>query len=230
MNERQGEQREHGGHTEVAGDGNSGENVEEMVVEGAAQVRETGEVGGKQGELLVEMREKGHTGEVVRGEMTGELSAGIEKTGDLGEVVERAGKFDEVVGNRRETGMDETGEAAGTKREGAAAAQARAVGPGVSETGPVCVSASALTKWRSKRKNVLAAAAESCKAGRMEGPLAAAADSDAEANMSDCSDVSNNTAASQESKYYSEKMVKSFLQKTKGINSSKNISQTSFYS
>ena len=42
MNEREGEQREDWGHTEVAGDGNSGENVEEMVVEGAAEVRETG--------------------------------------------------------------------------------------------------------------------------------------------------------------------------------------------
>ena len=36
-NERQGEQTEHGEHIEVAGDGNSGENAEEIVVEGAAR-------------------------------------------------------------------------------------------------------------------------------------------------------------------------------------------------
>ena len=70
-----------------------------------------------------------------------------------------------------------------------------------------------------RRETGMCAAAESCKAGRMDGPLAAAADSDsdAKAKMSDCSDVSDNTTASQESNYYSEKMIKSFLQKTKGI-------------
>ena len=66
---------------------------------------------------------------------------------------------------------------------------------------------------------MLAAAAESCKAGRMEGALAAAAesDSDAEANMSNCSDVSHITTASQESNYYPEKMSKLFFSRTKGI-------------
>ena len=100
-------------------------------------------MGGKQGELLVEMGNKGDTGEVA---------------GELFEVVERTGEVDEVVGNRRETGMGETGEAAGRKREGAAAAEARAVAPGVFETGPGCVSASAVgaanvrTCWLRRRR------------------------------------------------------------------------------
>ena len=115
VSECQGEQREHGKHTEVAGDGNSGENV----VERAAHVGETGEVGGKQGELLVDMGKKGGTGEVARAlvevvERTGDLAEVVERTDELSEVVEMTGVVDEVVGNRRETGMGETGEAAGS--------------------------------------------------------------------------------------------------------------------
>ena len=66
---------------------------------------------------------------------------------------------------------------------------------------PVCVSASALVKWRSKRKNVLTAVVEGCKAGWLESPLAIAADSDidAEAYVSYCSDVSSVITASQKS-------------------------------
>ena len=81
--------------------------------------------------------------------------------------------------------------------------EAGAVGCGVSDIVSVCLYASALAKRRTKRKNMLAAAAEGCKAGRLEGLLAAAAegDSDAEANMSDCSDVSNITTASQDSNF-----------------------------
>ena len=219
------------GAVEVKETGEVGGKQSELLVE-MGEKGHTGEVAGelfevveRTGELSQGVEKTGGLGEMVEGtgelseevEMTGYLGEVVERTSELSEVGERTGEVDEVVGNSRETGMSETGEAAGTKWEGAAAAETKAVGPGVSETRPGC--ASALIKRRSKRKNVLAAAAESCKAGRMEGPLAAAADSDsdAEANMSDCSDVSDNTTASQESHYYSEKMVKSFLQKTKGI-------------
>lgn len=69
-----------------------------------------------------------------------------------------------------------------------------------------CASASALAKRLSKRKNMLIAVVESCKAGQLEAPSATTADShrDAEANMSDCNDVSNITTARQENEYYSE--------------------------
>ena len=56
------------------------------------------------------------------------------------------------------------------------------------------------------------AVVEGCKAGWLEGPLAIAADSntDAEAYVSDCSDVSSIITASQKS--YPEKGFKLFLQ------------------
>ena len=89
MNEHHGEQREHGEH-QVAGDGKSSDNVEDGGRRGS-KVRETGEVEGKLGvEFLVEIGEKGHTGQVA-GEifevvyMTGEV---VEKAGELGEAVE----------------------------------------------------------------------------------------------------------------------------------------------
>ena len=77
------------------------------MVEGAAHVGETGEVGGKQGELVVEMGKKGHTGEVACEllevvEITGELSEGVERTGELGEKVEITGQVDEVLEMTRE--------------------------------------------------------------------------------------------------------------------------------
>ena len=89
----------------------------------------------------------------------------------------------EMMGDRRETGMGQTGEVAGRMYKGAAAVEAGAVGPGVSEIVPlcvcvcVCVSAFAVVKRHSKRKNVLTAAL-------------------AEANTSGCNDVSSITTAS----------------------------------
>lgn len=60
-----------------------------------------------------------------------------------------------------------------------------------------------------------------CKAGWLETPTAttAGSNSDAETYMSDCSNMSNITTASQENKYYAVKIIIMFLQQTKDIES-----------
>lgn len=123
--------------------------------------------------------------------------------------------------DRSETGLGETGEVAGRQSGGVAAAEAGVVDLSVSGRASGSVAGWAATfapaKRRSKRKNSLSAVVEGCEAGGLQAPSDTTADSDAEACMSACSNLSNVTTASQEKKYYSEKEFKLFLWQTKGI-------------
>ncbi|TKS66079.1 Transposon TX1 uncharacterized 82 kDa protein ORF 1 [Collichthys lucidus] len=155
---------------------------------------------------------KDMTGEVGENrDATGEGSESGRETGEAGGIGEEGKGPGEVGESTKEMGevggAGEAGKVSGEVCEGSAQAENVVMGTGVSEAAPVPA------KRRSKRKNVSGAGGGS-KAGRLEGQPTAADSSDSDGWVSDCSEVLTD---SQEKKLYSEKMLKLFLQKTKGV-------------
>ncbi|TKS66119.1 Transposon TX1 uncharacterized 82 kDa protein ORF 1 [Collichthys lucidus] len=175
----------------------------------AAQRQPGGEVGENRdatGEGSESGRETGEAGGIGEdGKGPGEVGESTKEMGEVGGAGEAGKVSGEVEENRKKTG--EAGKVPGEVCEGSAQAENVVMGTGVSEAAPVPA------KRRSKRKNVSGAGGGS-KAGRLEGQPTAADSSDSDGWVSDCSEVLTD---SQEKKLYSEKMLKLFLQKTKGV-------------